>query len=76
MINLQDGRFAARDDVGVQLFDESGTFLKTDQESWISVSAWPWTDRLLNILFSYFDLFLNESFIFLNDFYKLLLIYI
>jgi hypothetical protein len=29
MINLQDGRFAARDDVGVQLFDESGTFLKT-----------------------------------------------
>ncbi len=28
MITLPDGRFAVRDDVGIQLFDDDGTFLK------------------------------------------------
>ena len=29
MINLLDGRFAVRDNAGIQIFDEDGDFLKT-----------------------------------------------
>ena len=29
MVTLPDGRFAVRDDYGLQLFDEEGAFIKT-----------------------------------------------
>ena len=35
MVNLLDGRFAVRDDAGIQVFDESGNFIRTVGEGQI-----------------------------------------
>ena len=76
MINLQDGRFAVRDDIGVQLFDESGTFLKTVGAGIVDKCFGLATDgQVVKHSFSYFDLKKNDSFIFLKDVVKLLFFY-